>query len=53
MTSRIGKLTMGTRDHLVANIVVNLGLMIVSLDQLKGLFFAKMASKWILVEAGK
>ncbi len=53
MTSHIGKLTVSTCDHSVANIIINLGLMIVPLDQFKGLFFAEMASKQILMEAGK
>ncbi len=51
--SHVSKLTAGACDHLVVNIVINPGPMIVPLDQLKGLFFAKMASKWILIEAGE
>ncbi len=53
MTSRIGKLIVGAHDHLVANIVIDPGPMIVPLDQLKGPFFTKIAGKWILMEAGK
>ncbi len=49
----IDKLISGTYNHLVANIVVDLGPMIVSLDQLKYLFFAEIASKQILMEVGK
>ncbi len=51
--SHIGKLIVGAYDHPVANIVVNLGPMIVPLDQLKDPFFAKMAGKWILMEVGE
>ncbi len=45
ITSHIGKLKIGIRDHLAANIVIDLRPMIVPLDQLKGPFFAKIASK--------
>ncbi len=53
MTSHVGKLTAGARDHLAANIVVNPGPMIVPLDQLEGPLFAEIAGKWILMEAGE